>query len=78
MMGCLCKAETADLGGVDNELETVRWFSRDELRGMLERSAVPWTAAAPDAGPAAAPTRTAPPIAIAHKLVRVWVDGATP
>jgi NAD+ diphosphatase len=36
MIGCIAHAETADLAVDTNELADARWFSRDEVRLMLE------------------------------------------
>lgn len=66
MIGCLAEA-TADALEVDhNELEDARWFSRDEVVGML-------TGTHPDG------LGCPPPIAIAHALMRAWaVEGERP
>ncbi len=65
MIGCL--GETLDEAIVidRDELEDARWFSRDEAASMLERRH-------PDG------LVTPPPMAIAHHLIRAWVEGATP
>ena len=66
MIGCLAEA-TADALEVDhNELEDARWFSRDEVVGMLNGTH-------PDG------LGCPPPIAIAHALMRAWaVEGEQP
>ena len=61
------------------ELEEARWFTRAEVRAMLEASLYPpppAPPALPDGGTAAAqpPLRTPPPYAIAHHLVRRWAQ----
>ena len=62
MIGCVAFAETTAVAFDAHELEDCRWFSRDEVRRMLEGRH--------EAG------LTAPlPFAIAHHLVRAFVDG---
>jgi NAD+ diphosphatase len=61
MLGCLGEALSEALRVDHSELEDARWFSRDEVRAAL--------AGAP--GPLGVP----PPMAIAHQLMRAWVEG---
>jgi NAD+ diphosphatase len=61
MIGCIAHAETTDLKVDTNELADARWFSREEVRSMLEGRH-------PDA--LTAPGRHA----IANKLLRHFVD----
>ena len=65
MIGCLGEAEGEKITIDREELEDCRWFDREEVRSMLERRH-------PDG------LITPPPMAIAHHLMRAWVDGATP
>jgi NAD+ diphosphatase len=61
MIGCLAEAKDDRLSIDKNELEDARWFTRDEARAILEGTH-------PDG-------ITCPPsIAIAHHLMRAWVD----
>jgi NAD+ diphosphatase len=63
MIGCHAEALSEAIARDDAELEDCRWFGRDEVTAMLARQH-------PDGF-------TAPnPIAIAHWLVRAWVDSA--
>ncbi|WP_040620534.1 NAD(+) diphosphatase [Rhodovulum sp. PH10] len=62
MIGCVAEALTTDLTIDRSELEDGRWFSRDEVLAMLERRH-------PDG------LFAPPPIAIAHYIIRRWVDG---
>ncbi|HCP24846.1 MAG: NAD(+) diphosphatase [SAR202 cluster bacterium] len=61
MIGCHADAATTEINFDDDEMNDVRWFSRDEvvkaLEGKSEILAVPQ------------------PIAIAHHLIRAWVNG---
>ncbi|NVO14188.1 MAG: NAD(+) diphosphatase [Rhodoplanes sp.] len=61
MIGCYAEALDTDLVMDIDELEDLRWFSRDEVAAMLERR-----------HPGA--LTTPPPIAIAHFLIRGWVE----
>ena len=63
MVGCLARATTHALSLDDQELEDARWFDRDEMRALFEKR-----------HPAGliAPHR----MAIAHHLIRFWLDGA--
>lgn len=65
MIGCRGEAETEELVIDRQELEDARWFSRDELRLMLERRH-PEGHLAPN------------PIAIAHGLVRSFLAEERP
>ena len=55
--------------GGDEELEDVRWFSRDELAAALAREGDDWLAGAPS-GELLLP----PPTAIARSLIDRWID----
>jgi len=61
MIGCHAKALTRDIVVDRKELEDARWFSRDEVVTMLKRQ-----------HPAG--LTTPPPVAIAHHIIRAWVD----
>jgi NAD+ diphosphatase len=61
MLGCLCRAASLDLKIDPEEMSDVRWFSREEV----ERAISAW----PD-GDIVIP----PPYAIAHHLVKYWVE----
>ena len=60
MLGCFAEAESAELAVDAAELEEARWFSRDALRAVL----------AARSGEPVIP----PPFAIAHHLIRAWVE----
>jgi NAD+ diphosphatase len=64
MIGCHAEAVSEEITVDRSELEDARWFPRDEVALMLVRRH---------------PDRifTPPPIAIAHHIVRAWVEGAT-
>ena len=62
MIGCVGEALSRDITLDREELEDGRWFPREEVRAMLERRH-------PDG------LVTPPPMAIAHHLVRSWVEG---
>ncbi|TDR87231.1 NAD(+) diphosphatase [Enterovirga rhinocerotis] len=65
MIGCMGEALDETLTVDLEELEDARWFPREEVAAMLERRH--------EGG-----LITPPPMAIAHHLIRAWVDGATP
>jgi len=65
MIGCLGEAEGEVLEVDREELEDARWFSREDARLMLRREH-------PDG------YFTPPPVAIAHHLLREWVETAAP
>ena len=62
MIGCLAEARSRDIKIDEQELEDARWFDRDEVRTMYEKSH-PQGLAAPNR------------MAIAHHLLRYWLDG---
>ncbi|GGK40996.1 NAD(+) diphosphatase [Salinarimonas ramus] len=62
MLGCVGEAEGDALDIDRDELEDARWFTRDEVRLMLANTH-------PDG------LRVPPPVAIAHHLVRLFVEG---
>lgn len=60
MIGCFGEALNEDIHADTNELEDCRWFSRDEVRSMLDKSH---------------PGIFVPPAgAIAHHLIRAWAE----
>lgn len=61
MIGCHAEAETEEITVDGVELAEARWFSRDDLRAVL----------AGDRGPG---FWVPPPFAIAHQLIRSWVE----
>ncbi len=61
MIGCFARAETLEINHDENELVDCRWFTRAETEAMLERS-LGEQASAPPKG------------AIAHRLMRDWLD----
>jgi NAD+ diphosphatase len=62
MIGCHAQAITTDIVIDRNELEDARWFSRDEAAALLTRTH-------PDG------LATPPPMAIAHHIIRTWIEG---
>ena len=62
MIGCHAEALNDDIVVDRNELEDARWFTRDEVAMMLMRKH-------PDG------LGTPPPVAIAHHIIRAWVEG---
>jgi NAD+ diphosphatase len=67
MMGFLGEALTEEITIDPEELAEVRWFERDEVRAMVERS----RADDPVPGLATLP----PPLAIGHQIARRWAFG---
>ena len=62
MIGCHAEALTQEIIVDRDELEDARWFDRDEIVAMLTRKH-------PDG------LTTPPPVAIAHHIIRAWVEG---
>ncbi|AXK82806.1 NAD(+) diphosphatase [Pseudolabrys taiwanensis] len=61
MIGCHAEAVTRDIVVDRTELEDARWFSKDEVAAML-------------LGQHPQGLTTPPPVAIAHHIVRAWVE----
>jgi NAD+ diphosphatase len=61
MIGCHAEALDDELVVDRNELEAARWFSKDECTAMLMRKH-------PEG------LTTPPPVAIAHHIIRAWVE----
>ena len=61
MIGCHAEALTHDIVVDREELEDARWFSKDEIESMLMRKHPQGLS-------------TPPPIAIAHHIIRAWVE----
>lgn len=61
MMGCYSRADAAEITLDTTELADARWFSRDEVGAAMD-------------GAADAPMNTPPRQAIAHHLLRWWLD----
>jgi NAD+ diphosphatase len=64
MIGCHAEALNSEIVVDRDELEDARWFGRDEVTAMLQLRH-------PDG------LTTPPPVAIAHHIIRVWIDGET-
>ena len=62
MIGCHAEALSSALTPDRSELEDARWFARDEAAAMLLRRH-------PNG------LTTPPPVAIAHHIIRAWVEG---
>ena len=62
MIGCHAEALTTDISVDTTELEGARWFDREEAALMLLRRH-------PEG------LGTPPPVAIAHHIIRAWVEG---
>jgi NAD+ diphosphatase len=62
MIGCFAEALSRDITIDTTELEGARWFSRDEAADMLMRRHKDGLT-------------TPPPVAIAHHILRAWVEG---
>jgi len=67
MMGFLCEALTEEITVDPEELAEARWFSREEIRAMVDRAAT---------GPDDPTQLSLPgPVAIAHHICRRWSHG---
>jgi NAD+ diphosphatase len=64
MIGCHAQAVSQDITVDHEELEDARWFSRDETASML-------------LGRHPQGLTTPPPVAIAHHIIRAWVENGT-
>ena len=62
MIGCIAQAKTTDIKIDAQELEDARWFSRAECRALL-------------AGTHEAGLNSPQPMAIAHHILKAWVEG---
>ena len=62
MIGCHAEAVTRDIVVDREELEDARWFDKDEVVSMLRRQHPKGLT-------------TPPPVAIAHHIIRAWVEG---
>jgi NAD+ diphosphatase len=62
MIGCHAEALTRDIVVDRAELEDARWFNRDEVVTMMTRKHPQGLT-------------TPPPVAIAHHIIRAWVEG---
>lgn len=71
MLGCIATASGDTIKMDKDEMDDLRWFSRDEARVLLERSKGEPSAVY---GDAKKPTVVPPPSAIAHHLIQLWVS----
>jgi NAD+ diphosphatase len=62
MIGAHAQALTRDIVVDREELEDARWFDKDEIVAMLKRQHPQGLT-------------TPPPVAIAHHIIRAWVEG---
>jgi NAD+ diphosphatase len=67
MMGLLAEAVSEEITIDPEEIAEARWFEREEVRAMVERS----RSDDPIPGQATLP----PPLAIGHQLARRWAFG---
>ena len=65
MIGCVGVAESEAITIDPHELESARWFDREEVARMLA-----------DSEDMNAPLRIGAPIALAHQLAKMWLAGA--
>jgi len=63
MIGCMAEAEDEEIRLDPDELEDARWFSREEIAGMVEHHNVEGR------------LRMPPPLSIAHQLAKAWLRG---
>jgi NAD+ diphosphatase len=63
MIGCYARALTTEINLDQQELSDARWFTRAEVRDALARRGTP-------------ELRLPPPLAIAHQLVKSWIEQA--
>ena len=69
MIGCHGRARSREIRIDTAEMADVRWFDRDEVHAAIYRTLEPGQ-------PAAEGLRLPGPIAIAHHLIRAWVEEA--
>ena len=62
MIGAICDVAGRDLRVDESELESARWFTLDEARALLAGELSGWFCP--------------PPFAIAHQLLKAWVEAA--
>ena len=74
MIGCIARAETTEIDMDEDEMDDVRWFSKEEVAEMLTRSRE--RGAEGDA--ATKPLIVPPPFAIAHHLIKAWARKPSP
>ena len=80
MLGCIARATSETINMDETEMDDCRWFTREEVLGMLERS---HSYSQRRSGDVDAKTMGAealvlpPPFAIAHHLVRAWATDDT-
>jgi NAD+ diphosphatase len=65
MIGCMARAQGSAITVDKTELEDARWFERERVLRALRDPASEPDFAVP------------PPMAIAHHLIRAWVEGET-
>ena len=66
MIGCLGEAESEEIVIDPEELQDARWVTREEVRACFD---------APDHAAAGGGLEIPPPDAIAHHLIKAWVEG---
>lgn len=61
MIGCYAQAASTEITIDGNELSDARWFTRAQVKESLEKKGTP-------------DLRLPPPLAIAHQLVKAWIE----
>ncbi|KAI9189507.1 NADH pyrophosphatase [Blastocladiella emersonii ATCC 22665] len=77
MLGCMAQAQSERVVLHDDELEEARWFTADEVRGMVAASDARFMGAG-TAGAGAGATFVPPASSIAGILIREWVGRWAP
>ncbi|TPX55158.1 NAD+ diphosphatase [Powellomyces hirtus] len=73
MIGCIGQGVSTEVNLIDEELEDARWFTREQARAAI---AVHHDQNAKNDAPDA--IKVPPPYAIAHQLVKAWLEGFGP
>jgi len=74
MLGCVAQAESEELAVDAVELEEARWFSRDALRAAMQVARSEPKASEDQQAGRRSDLGVPPPFAIAHHLIRAWVE----
>ena len=75
MIGCFAEAVSEDIHVDANEIAEARWFSREELAAALDRRVDFERLLAGGEDVPDPPLRVPPPFAVAHHLIRAFVQG---
>ena len=74
MIGCFAEVTSTDFKLNEQELEDVRWFSRDDVLAALAQHEAAPVSSSSSASSTSLRLKIPPPFALSHQLLYAWVN----